>query len=83
MSADLEKQASPWSEIEKQSCAKFQWSWLLFNKEMEGFTFAAQEQAVSTNAIKAHIYHSQISARCRLCGLADETFTILSAAVLC
>ena len=40
---------------------------------MEGLLFAAQEQALSTNAIKAHIYHSQCSARCRLCGGADET----------
>jgi len=37
---------------------------------MESPVFAAQEQAVSTNAIKAHIYRSQ---SCRLCGLADET----------
>jgi len=54
---------------------KFQWSWLRFGnltKEMEGLVFAAQEHAVPTNAIKEHIYCSQSSARCRLCGL-DET----------
>jgi len=58
MSAGSEKQASPWSEIEEHSCVKFQWSWLRFGnvtKEMEGFVFVAQEQAVSTNAIKAYL----------------------------
>jgi len=63
-------------ETEDHVCVKIQWSWLRFgnvSKEMEGLLFAAQEQALSTNAIKAHIYHSQCSARCQLCGGADET----------
>ena len=85
MSPDLEKPASPWSVYKRgwgTFCIKFHWSWLRFSnllrfsnftKEMEGLLFAAQEQAVSTNAIKVDIYCSQISARCMLCGSADET----------
>ena len=41
---------------------------------MEGL-FTAQEQALSTNAIKAHIYSSQY--RCQLCGGEDETINQL------
>ena len=44
-----------------------------FTKELEGLICAAQEQALSTNAIKAHIYNLPCSPKCRLCGIADET----------
>ena len=41
---------------------------------MEGLVFAAQEHALSTKyAVKAHIYKTPCSARCRLCGSFDET----------
>jgi len=40
---------------------------------MEGIIFAAQEQALSMNAIKAHIYRMPCSARCQLCVVMDET----------
>ena len=40
---------------------------------MEGIIFAAQEQVLSTNAIKAHIYKMLCSPRCRLCRTSDET----------
>jgi len=40
---------------------------------MEGIIFGAQEQALFTNAIKAHIYRMPYSARCWLCGVIDET----------
>ena len=40
---------------------------------MEGLVFAAQEQALSINSIKAHIYKMPCSCKCRLCGVADET----------
>jgi len=53
-----------------------QWLWLRFSnfsKEMEGIIFAPQEQALSTNAIKANIYKMPCSAKCRLCGTMDET----------
>ena len=40
---------------------------------MEGIVFVAQEQALSTNSIKDHIYKMPCSPKCRLCGVADET----------
>ena len=54
-------------EISDQICVKSQWLWLRFGyltKEMKGFVFAAQEHALSTNAVKAHIYkpHAQLDA---------------------
>jgi len=63
-------------ETHNQICTRSQWAWLLkgnVTKEMEATVFAAQEQALSTNAIKAHIYGLPCSSRCRLCGCADET----------
>ena len=45
-------------ETEDRVCVKMQWSLLRFgniSKKMEGLLFAAQEQALSTNAIK-HIF---------------------------
>ena len=59
-------------EITDKICVKSQWLWLWkgnFTKEMEGFVFAAQEQALSTNSIKAHIYKMPCSPKCRLCGM--------------
>ena len=53
-----------------------QWTWLRkgnFTKELQGLICAAREQALSTNAIKAHIYNLPCSLKCRLCGIADET----------
>jgi len=44
-----------------------------FTKEMEGLVFAAQEQALSINSIKAQIYKMPCSPKRRLCGVADET----------
>ena len=63
-------------DISSQISVKHQWLWLRFSnfsKEMEGTIFAAQEQALSTNAIKANIYKMPCSAKCRLCGTMDET----------
>ena len=63
-------------EISDQICVESQWLWLCYGnltKEMEGLVFAAQEQALSTNAVKAHIYKTPYSARCWLCGSFDET----------
>jgi len=60
-----------------QICVKSQWLWLRFSdftKGMEGIIFAALEQALSTNAIKAHIYKISCCAKCHLCGTSDETF---------
>ena len=63
-------------EISDQICVKSQRLWLRFGnftKEIKGLVFAAQEQALSTNAVKAHIYKSPCSARYQLCGSFDET----------
>ncbi|XP_023238417.1 uncharacterized protein LOC111637209 [Centruroides sculpturatus] len=52
------------------------WLWLTngaLKKETEGLIFAAQEQAIRTNAIKARIEKSADDPTCRLCKEADET----------
>jgi len=59
---------------------KWQWCWIKhagFTKETEGFIFAAQEQAVTTNIMKRRIFHLDVSPLCRLCGAADETINHL------
>ena len=42
-------------------------------KETEGLIVAAQDQALSTNAIKVNVYKQKGSPMCRLCGLKEET----------
>ena len=42
-------------------------------KETEGMLFAAQEQALRTNSIKAKIDKQPVSLKCRLCGTEEET----------
>ena len=42
-------------------------------KETEGLIFAAQDQALRTNAIKAKIENQNVSSKCRMCGSHDET----------
>ncbi|KAJ7335269.1 hypothetical protein JRQ81_013210 [Phrynocephalus forsythii] len=52
------------------------WLWLTngtLKKETEALIFAAQEQAIRTNAVKARIEKSAESPTCRLCKEADET----------
>ncbi|TWW62315.1 hypothetical protein D4764_04G0009620 [Takifugu flavidus] len=39
----------------------------------EALLMAAQEQALSTRAIEARVYHTRQDPRCRLCGDAPET----------
>ena len=41
--------------------------------ETESLLVAAQEQVISTNAIKAKIDKNQAKSKCRLCGKVDET----------
>ena len=46
-------------DVSSQISVKHQWHWLCcskFSEETEGTIFTAQEQALSTNAIKANIY---------------------------
>ena len=52
------------------------WKWLRrgeLKKETEGTIFAAQDQSLRTNWIKANIDKQNISSLCRMCGKADET----------
>ena len=42
-------------------------------KETEGLIVAAQDQVLSTNAIKVKIYNQSGSPMCRLCGVKEET----------
>ena len=51
------------------------WSWVRkggIKKETEGTIFAAQEQALRTNAIKKRIDGQDISPLCRMCGEREE-----------
>ena len=54
---------------------KFSGKWIRngFLKETEGMLFAAQEEALRTNSIKAKINKQPVSPKCRLCGTKEET----------
>ena len=45
----------------------------LLKKETEGLIFAAQDQALRTNWVKKHIDGREVSDKCRLCGVRDES----------
>ncbi|TWW69211.1 hypothetical protein D4764_18G0000170 [Takifugu flavidus] len=45
----------------------------------EALLMAAQEQALSTRAIEARVYHTRQDPRCRLCGDAPETVQHITA----
>ena len=52
------------------------WEWIRtgeLKKETEGLIFAAQDQALRTNAVKARIENQNVSSKCRMCGSHDET----------
>ncbi|XP_072173963.1 uncharacterized protein [Diadema setosum] len=52
------------------------WLWLKkgeLKKETEGLIIAAQEQALSTNALKAKIQKRDVDATCKICRERDET----------
>jgi len=54
----------------------WQWSWLTSGSlmpEIEGFILAAQDQAITTNALRCNIFHLPVLPSCRLCGRHDET----------
>ena len=56
---------------EKEDLFDVSWNWIRtgeLKKETEGLIFAAQDQALRTNAIKANV-----SSKCRMCGSHDET----------
>ena len=47
--------------------------WVFDKKETEGMLFAAQEQALRTNSIKAKIDKQPVSPKCKLYGTKEET----------
>ena len=55
---------------------KDSWRWNkkgFLKKETEGLIFAAQDQALRTNWIKKHIDKRDVSEKCRMCGVRDES----------
>jgi hypothetical protein len=59
------------------------WNWLTngeLKKETEGFLLAAQDQALRTNTIKAHIDGTSDDSKCRLCKEKEETIDHLVSA---
>ena len=64
------------SDVLPQVNSKWQWHWLQharFIRETEELIFTAQEQALTTNVMRAKIFHLDHSSLCRLCNSADET----------
>ena len=54
------------------------WDWLkkgIIKKETEGLIMAAQDQALRTNAMKKYIDKTDVSPKCRMCEIADETIS--------
>ena len=54
---------------------EFSGKWIrngFLKKEIEGMLFAAQEQALRTNSIKAKIDKRPVSPKCRLCGSRED-----------
>ena len=52
------------------------WNWIRageLKKRTEGLIFAAQDQALSTNTVKARIENQNVSSKCRMCGSHNET----------
>ncbi len=59
-----------------EQSSKYQWAWLekgLLKKETEALIQSAQDQALSTNSLKAKVFKQEISAKCRMCKDKDET----------
>ena len=59
---------------------EFSGKWIrngFLKKETEGMLFAAQEQVLRTNSIKAKIDQQPVSSKCRLCGTKEETVTYI------
>ena len=60
---------------ETEDLSGVSWNWVRTGelKETEGLIFAAQDQALRTNAVKARIENQNVSSKCRMCGSHDET----------
>ena len=58
-------------DIQGEMDITLQWSWLTSGSlmpETEGFILVAQDQAITTNALKCNIFHLPVTPSCRLCG---------------
>lgn len=58
------------------------WQWLrggFLAKSTEAYMFAAQEQALRTRSIRAHIEGADVDPSCRMCGKTNETVSHLVA----
>ena len=54
---------------EKEELSSESWSWIRIGelkKETEGLVFAAQDQTIRTNLVKARIEKQNVSATCRM-----------------
>ena len=52
-------------------------------KEEKGPFFAAQDQGLRTNTVKARIEKQNVSSKCRMCGSHDETVQHIFCKVIC
>ena len=61
---------------ETEDLSGVSWNWIRtgeLKKETEGLIFAAQDQALRINAVKARIENQNVTSKCRMCGSFDET----------
>jgi len=67
-------------DVEEFVCPRmFEWTKSGYvNKSTEGFLFAAQEQVLQTNWLKAKIYGENVDAKCRKCNAQIETVSLLA-----
>ena len=62
--------------METEDLSGVSWNWIRtgeLKKETEGIIFAAQDQALRTNAVIARIENQNVSSKWRMCGSHDET----------
>lgn len=72
----MKKEISMSTSARADDLSGVSWEWIRtgeLKKETEGLIFAAQDQALRTNAVKARIENQNVSSKCRMCGSHDET----------
>ena len=70
-----EKQLHGQFKRETEDLSGVSWNWIRtgeLKKETEGLIFAAQDQALRINAVKARIENQNVSSRSRMCVSHDE-----------
>jgi len=48
-------------DVQGDTGVTLQWSWLTSGSLMPGFVLAAQDQAITTNALRCNIFHLSVS----------------------